>query len=432
LSVASSSLILAVSVVALMAAIAAVRRVGTRWSWDAEVSRKAVHVSIGVYALALPFLFDARWPVVALILTSLALMAWMRRPASRAGGLGATIHGVKRSSFGDVWLALAIGFVFIRSDGVYILYGLPIAVIALSDAAAALTGTTYGRMRFAVQGGVKSWEGVTAFFAVTLIISMMMLLLLTDVPRLNVIVLSLAIAAFAATVEAVSWRGLDNLFVPIGTHLFLSSWLTAPPLQLAALAAVFLVSVLIVAYAASRLGMGAHASRAFVIALFVFLGTAGIYGTVLPAAVMAVHLLAQRRDPCRGTHCDLDVIGTLAATGAIWFFVGETVKPSAINLYNLTMAGTLLGYLWIALPSAGCRMVATVAFPFAFLAFLSVGPGQGRWVEGMPMLATGSLALVATACAFSPEWFRKWRGPRIAALASIVPMTAYLLQAGIR
>jgi phytol kinase len=153
---------------------------------------------------------------------------------------------------------------------------------------------------------------------------------------------------------------------------------------------------------------------------------------VLPAAVMAVHLLAQRRDPCRGTHCDLDVIGTLAATGAIWFFVGETVKPSAINLYNLTMAGTLLGYLWIALPSAGCRMVATVAFPFAFLAFLSVGPGQGRWVEGMPMLATGSLALVATACAFSPEWFRKWRGPRIAALASIVPMTAYLLQAGIR
>lgn len=428
MSVTASLLVLAASVAALMGAIALVRRAGTHWSWHAEVSRKAVHVAIGLYALVLPLLFDARWPVVCLILMSLALMAWLRRPTSRASGLGATIHAVERRSFGDVWLALAIGFVFLQSEGRYIVYALPIAIIAISDAAAALTGTSYGRMRFAIQGGVKSWEGVVAFFAVTLIIAMVMLLLLTDVPRINVVVLSLTVATFAATVEAVSWRGLDNLFVPIATHLFLSGWLYAPPLSLLWLGLAFLAAVLLVVVVSSRLGLGDHFSRALVIAAFAFLGTAGIYGTVLPALVLAAHLVARRVRPSPSNHADLDVVATVSAAGLIWFFIGGMVGPSAINLYNAAMAGMLLGYVWIAFPALACRVLAPVGTLGVLFVLVENGPDYARWVSSYPAIASATLALMVPCLALRSEWFDRWRAPRLAAVSSIVPLCAYFLQ----
>lgn len=423
------TVLLIASVAALLAAIAAIRRVGTAMSWHPEVSRKAVHVAIGLYAIALPLLFQDRWPVVSLILISIAIMLWMRSPACRTTGLGATIHSVERRSYGDVWLALAIGFVFVRSEGVYILYALPMAVITLSDAAAALTGTAYGRMRFEIEDGVKSWEGVIAFFAVTMIVSMTMLLFFSDVDRTNVFFLSLTIAVFAATVEAVSWRGLDNLFVPIGTHLFLAGWLHAQPASLMILTAAFLACVAAIAFMTKQIGIGAHASRAIVVTAFVFLAAAGVYSAILPAAVLCAHLVARRRRPCKSRHGDLDVVATLAATGLIWFFIGETTGPSAINLYNLTIAGMLLGYAsfaastrWTMLPIAGCVLTL-------YAAMVTYGPGYGLWVDHLPTVACLSMLLVAFAIGNVPGWFDRWRGPRLALVASAVPLSTYAMQA---
>ena len=429
MSVALSLAVLAASVAGLMIAVALVRLLGRRYDWDPEVSRKAVHIAIGVYALFLPLLFDTAWPVVLLILIALALMLYLRTPASRTQGLGATIHAVERRSFGDIWLALAIGFVFLRAGDSYILYALPIAVIALSDAAAALTGSAYGRKRFAIEEGVKSWEGVAAFFAVTLILAMIMLLLLTDVPRLNVVVLALVIAAFAATVEAVSWRGLDNLFVPICTHLFLTAYLYAEPLALGGLAAAFFAAVIAIAFLTPRLGLSSHVSRAFVVALFFFLGVAGLYGTLLPALAVAAHLVARSRAPCRSPHADLDFMATLCATGLIWFFIGETVGPSAINLYNLALAGVLLAYVLLILRVGPVLAALASAVVFGlYLLLVRFGPDYAEWVRHLPALAAGSLALVALVLAARSGWFARWRAPRIAALASIVPLSGYFAQ----
>ena len=55
---------------------------------------------------------------------------------------------------------------------------------------------------------------------VTWILAMVALLLLSDVPCANVVLLSLITASFATVVEADSWRGFDNYFVPVGV-LFL-------------------------------------------------------------------------------------------------------------------------------------------------------------------------------------------------------------------
>ena len=421
--------LLIASVAALMGAIALVRGLGARYRWNAEVNRKAVHIAIGLYAIFLPLLFDAAWPVILLILIALVLMAALRMPASRATGLGAAIHSVERRSYGDIWLALAIGFVFLHAGDSYILYALPIAVIALSDAAAALLGSSYGRARFVIEDGVKSWEGVVVFFAVTMIIAMVMLLLLTDIPRLNVIVLALAVAAFAATVEAVSWRGLDNLFVPIGTHLFLIGYLYADPWSLAGLAVAFFAAVLAVVLLTPRLGLSDHASRSYVIATFLFLGVAGFYGTLLPMLIMAAHLVARSRAPCRSAHADLDFIATLCATGLIWYFIGETVGPSAINLYNLALAGVLLGYLLIIADVRTLLLVPFAAGIFGlYLLLVRFGPERAEWVRHLAPLAAASLAVVALTLASRADWFGRWRAPRIATVASLVPLGAYLSQ----
>jgi len=429
-SIALSLLILAGSVAALLGGIAGVAAVAARYGWSAEVKRKSVHVAIGLYALALPLLFDAAWPVVLLIVIALALMAWLRTPASRVGGLGAVIHSVERRSWGDIWLALAIGFVFVRAGGDYILYALPIAVIALSDAAAALAGTTYGRTRFVVEEGKKSWEGITVFFAVTLIVAMILLLLVTDIARANVVVLALAIAAFGATVEAVSWRGLDNLFVPICIHFFLAGYRDADPMTLAGLAAMFFAAIVAVAIAAPRLALSDHAARAFVIAIFLFLGVAGLYGTLLPLLLMLAHLLARKLVPCRSAHCDLDFLATLCGVGLIWYFVGETLGPSALTLYNLGLAGMLLGYLVvIARHDWRWGLAGLAAVLAAYLAYVGMGPEQPRWVAGVPWLAAASFLLVLIFAIGRAALLERWRAPRLAAVASVVPMSAYLWQA---
>lgn len=430
MSIALSLAILAGSVASLLAMIALVRYFGQRHGWTPEVQRKSVHVAIGLYALTLPVLFDTRWPVVALLLIALALMLFLRTPASRTAGLGAAIHSVERKSAGDIWLALAIGFVFIRAGDSYILYALPIAVIALSDAAAALTGSSYGRRRFKVEAGLKSWEGVVAFFAVTWILAMVMLLLLTDIPRLNVVVLALTIAAFGAVVEAVSWRGLDNLFVPICVHFFLAGYLNADPQPLAVLAAGFFAALLAVVMLTRKLGLSVHTGRTYLIMIFLFLGVVGLYGTVLPVLVIAMHMIARRRAPCRSAHGDLDLIATLSAVGLIWFFVGEGIGPSAINLYNLALAGVLLGYATIAFLRDWRWTVPVFAVVLGlYLALVAIGPAYARWVTWLPWIAAGSLALVAVALLVRRGWTDRWRAPRLAAVASIVPMTAYLAQA---
>jgi dolichol kinase len=421
--------ILAASVAGLLAVVALVRHFGGRLRWGGEVQRKFVHIAIGLYALLLPLLFDTVWPVVTLILIALAVMLMLRRPHSRAFGLGSAIHSVDRKSAGDIWLALAIGFIFLRSGHSYILYALPIAVIALSDAAAALTGTSYGRRRFTTEDGVKSWEGVIAFFAVTWILAMVMLLLLSDVPRLSVVMLALIVAGFGATVEAVSWRGLDNLFVPICIHFFLAVYMHADPQTLALLAAIFFAGMVAVALLSRRLGLSAHASRAFTIAIFFFLGVAGVFGTLLPLMVMAMHVVARRRCPCRSGHADLDFVATLCSVGLIWHFVGESIGPNAINLYNLTLAGMLLGYAVMALRCD--RRWAPLALAVVlglYLALVEFSPEAARWVAWLPWIVVGSLGLVMLALLARLGWLDRWRAPRLAAIASVVPMSAYLSQ----
>ena len=415
------------AVCGLLAFIRIIHGVGRRQGWRPEVQRKCVHVATGLFAMAFPFLFQDRWPMVLLVAVAAAVMAVLRLPAIAERGMGAALHSVGRKSYGDILLALAIGFVFLRSRDNLILYTLPVAVITLSDSAAALAGSTYGRRLFEVEAGTKSVEGVTMFFLVTWIVTMAMLLLFTDVSRANVVVLGVMVAAFGALVEAYSWRGFDNLFVPVAIHFFLERHLASPPLELGLLALSFLAATTILVAFAPLLRITAHTARAYVVAVFLICGISGLAAAVFPVATILAHLAARARHPCRSPYPDLDLLAMMAGVALVWLIVGESLGPSAVNLFALTFAGTVLIYVAITADRNPLVVLAAGAAVLAVhAATVALSDPEKQWHGDLVPYTIASLALCALVATLRPGWFDRWRAPRAAGVAVVVPFATYL------
>ena len=336
------------SVATLLAVMAAVKLVGRRYSWSAELQRKCVHVATGLYALTLPLTFSERWPVIVLIGLAGTVMLVLRQPRFAGTGLGSTLHGVERKSYGELLLALSVGLVFCFSIDRPVLFVLPITVLTLSDAAAAMVGTRYGRRIFAVEAGTKSLEGVTMFFLVTWIVATVILLLMTDIGRGNVVLLSVVIAAFGALVEADSWRGFDNLFVPVGIHLFLARHLETQPVLLFLLAVAFIAALGAILSLAPLLRLTNHAARAYTVLIFLICAVTEPYNAILPVIAVLAHMIAGRMRPCFSPYPDLDFLAVVAGAALFWLFVGEFSDHNSLNAYNLTFACAALVFFTVA------------------------------------------------------------------------------------
>ncbi|MCU0750187.1 MAG: hypothetical protein MUF13_11645, partial [Akkermansiaceae bacterium] len=136
-----------------------VRILTKRSGTSAEVSRKAVHIVMGMVCMTLPWWFARPEPVWALaVIATIPLMFLRLVPALREG-LGSTLHGVKRPSYGEVLFAPAVALVFDLAAGDPFLFCIPVAVLTLADAAGALGGTRWGRHRYGAGEGFKSFEG---------------------------------------------------------------------------------------------------------------------------------------------------------------------------------------------------------------------------------------------------------------------------------
>ena len=415
------------SVGGLLAAIAGVRFLGAWLDWSPEVRRKAVHILTGGYALLFPVLFDQKWPVALLLGAAIALMMWMRLPGQRESGLGSTIHSVERNSWGDVLLAVAIGFLFFRSQGTPILYVLPLAIITLSDSAAALAGSVYGRRVFAVEKGQKSVEGVAVFFVVAWLVSLILLLLFTDLARPNVVLLGLAVAAFGALVEADSWNGYDNLFVPLGIHVFLRENLGSSPGEIGLIACAFIVTIAIFIGFGKRLKLSAHAARGYAIVVFLLEAYSGALATLFPVLLLLSHLYAREKRPCGSAFPDLDLIGAFVALSVAWLFVGESFGPSAIHFFMLTFASAVaLTFCLATQDQPGIAALTVPAMLGLFVLVMRATDQASCWHGDLAAVAFVSLSFCAAIASWRPALFDRMRAQRTALAASVVPLLAYV------
>ncbi|HET7275041.1 MAG TPA: hypothetical protein VFI91_07655 [Longimicrobiaceae bacterium] len=181
-----------------------------------EWTRKAVHLGGGLVSLTLPWVLHSHWTVLALgsVFAAIILL-------SRHAGELKSVHGVTRQSDGGLYFPISIYLLFLFGHDQPVFYLISVLVLMLSDALAALIGTTYGRAIYAVERDRRSVEGSAVFFLTTFFAVHLPLLLMTDVGRGVGVLIALQIALLVTSFEAISVRGADNLVVPLGTFLLL-------------------------------------------------------------------------------------------------------------------------------------------------------------------------------------------------------------------
>jgi len=194
-----------------------------------ELVRKLLHIGMGLTTLTFPWLFDEVWPVLILAgITVPGLMA-LRYSKHLKARLGGVINGVERNtSLGEIYFSLGVAGLFILSDGDPLRFTIPILLLALADAIAALVGIRYGRLFYATIEGYKSIEGSLAFFLVAFFCILMPLSFFSDIGLVGALLIALLLALLMMLVEAVAWHGLDNLFIPVVGFLLLNALLDMP------------------------------------------------------------------------------------------------------------------------------------------------------------------------------------------------------------
>lgn len=208
----------------LLPMMAAVRWAGSRFDLHPELQRKSVHMGMGLITLGFPWIFSDTWPVVLLALLAVAGLLGMKWIGPLKTRFGGALHGVERSSLGEIYFPLAVALLFILAGEIPVLYVVPMLVLTLADAVAAIIGIRYGSHPFSTSEGHKSAEGSLAFFLTAFGSTLLPVLIMTDVPAGKVIIGSLVIGLLVMLFEAISVGGLDNLFIPVGCYGLLESY----------------------------------------------------------------------------------------------------------------------------------------------------------------------------------------------------------------
>jgi phytol kinase len=181
-----------------------------------EFTRKVVHVTVGMWAWGTAWFFTDKWfaivpPAVFVLLNYLSY---------RKGTFAAMESGDKQN-LGTVWFPLAfIGVILVLFDVNKWLMATALMPLTWGDAFAAVLGRRFGTHRYTVGGGTRSFEGSAAMFVFSAL--SVALGLMIALPGCGTLLpIAIAVAAAATLAEAISVRGLDNLFVPAASVIVL-------------------------------------------------------------------------------------------------------------------------------------------------------------------------------------------------------------------
>lgn len=191
-----------------------------------ELARKALHICIGLIAASFPWIFtDAKqvWMVVALL--TLGFLA-LRHVAILKHLLGNSIYSIGRKSYGELCFPVAIGILYTLAGDNKLLYLLPLMIVTFADSLAALVGLYYGRRRYHSPDGRKTIEGSLVMFLVSMSCAFVALNLQTSMSPQAVLLVAFNLASMVTLVEAISWRGIDNLMIPLAAYYLLQAYLS--------------------------------------------------------------------------------------------------------------------------------------------------------------------------------------------------------------
>ena len=176
---------------------------------------------MGLVVLTFPYLFKNRVSVVIIGVVCVLIFLLMKHTKLK-NSLGTILYSVDRESLGEIFFAISVVLIFYWSKGDKILYSIPILLLTFADSTAALIGKNYGKKNIAeFNEDAKSIEGSFMFFMVAFILTLVPLLLFTEVGREEVLIISTIVGFNVALIEMISHTGNDNLLIPLTTYAFL-------------------------------------------------------------------------------------------------------------------------------------------------------------------------------------------------------------------
>ncbi len=187
-----------------------------------EITRKFAHFTATLSTITFPYLFDDHWYVLILAIVFFILLF-----TSRNTKLLKSIHDIDRISAGSYLLPLAIYLTFLVSrmlnDNLFFI--LPMLVLAICDPVAGILGINLEEynhnIRILKWKLDKTWLGSFSFLVSCFIVSFIALYFHQMTFDLKIFWLSLIISATGTIAEMFSWKGSDNLFIPMSVLLIL-------------------------------------------------------------------------------------------------------------------------------------------------------------------------------------------------------------------
>lgn len=187
-----------------------------------EITRKFAHFTATLSTIVFPYLFTSHWYVLILATVFFLLLF-----ASRNKLFLRSIHDIDRVSVGSYLLPAAIYLTFLVSLLLEnkLLFILPMLVLAVCDPAASILGINLKEYNHKINifgyKLEKTWLGSGAFFISSFLISIIALYFYQMQFDFKLFWLSFLIAITGTLAELLSYKGSDNLFIPMSVLLVL-------------------------------------------------------------------------------------------------------------------------------------------------------------------------------------------------------------------
>jgi phytol kinase len=417
-----------------------------------ELVRKLLHVGMGLTTVSFPWLFDRSWPVLLLAVLSLGGMVALRTVKGLRGTVGHVVSGVDRFSLGDVYFPLAVAILFllylyeegVASEYRVVLYCIPLLLLTLADAVAALVGVNYGRWRYPTADGMKSTEGSVAFFLCAFFCVHLPLLLGTDTGRAQTLLIAVLLAWLAMLFEAIAWAGLDNLALPLVAHLLLRIYLG---LSVEALTMRLVVTAGLMAFVVvyrTRTTLQGSAVLGACLVGYISWALGGWRWLLAPLILfLAYTVLSPRTEVNSRRIHNIHAVICVSAAGLVWLFLYRILDRSEFfffYLFTLAFAAQLaiiavarLGYDYPGLSGAALLGVCVLqGWVFLFVPYLvlewSSPPCLLCTVAALPGVALAAAGFYLTQpgvrdCPLdTPRWLRQAAHGALGSAVGLVPL----------
>ena len=307
-----------------------------------ETTRKIFHLGSGILTLTFPFLFRDMWPVFVLTGASALTVAGIKFLPGLRRRFGGVTTRVERTTLGELYFPIAIGLLFwLTRAAEPLLFVIPVLMLTFGDATSALVGARYGMTRY--EGASKSLEGSVAFLVVAFLCAHIPLLLWSSLGRAESLLIAATLALLVMLLEGSAWRGLDNLFIPIGGYFLLRAFMAMDAASLAARLAIALALVCLIAVARRRTTLEDDSLVAGAFLCYVAWAVMGWRWLAAPLAILFAHrwLSSATRDNSRRMHGMPALLSVWAAALAWISLANARSEPAMLFPYTIVFGAHL-------------------------------------------------------------------------------------------